>query len=88
MYIEQIRNIANWEYCKSEQLKEDEVLYQFGWKDGFHFYLTDYFIPNEFGQFYLIACLDKKFISSKFFTQFYDIEFHIVHLLEKFQIKQ
>ena len=63
MYLERIKEIASWDYCKFDECNDEgeiEICYQFGWKDGYHFYLSDYLIPDELGQFFLIYYLDKN----------------------------
>lgn len=60
MYLEQIRSITNWDYCISEQVEEDEALYQFGFKDGIHFYLSEYFFEDSLGRWLFSAWKDKK----------------------------
>lgn len=60
MYLEQIQSITTWDYCKIEQIEDDEALYQFGFKDGVHFYLSEYFFEDSLGRFCLNCFLNKK----------------------------
>lgn len=60
MYLEQLQSITNWDYCKSEQVEDDEALYQFGFKDGIHFYLTEYFFEDSLGKWLFSAWKDKE----------------------------
>lgn len=71
--LEQLTNLADWEYCKLAQQNDDEDFYHFGWKSGLHFYLSDYRTVDEFGQYYMLAWLDRKLISAKNFQTFDDV---------------
>ena len=82
MYLEQIKLLANWDYCKSDQVAEDEVVYQFGWRDGLHFYLSDYFLPDEMGQFFLICYLNKEQIVAKSYFTFNEVLLRINEILK------
>lgn len=60
MYLEQIQSITTWDYCKSELVDSDEKLYQFGFKKGIHFYLSEYFFEDSLGKWFFQTWKDKK----------------------------
>lgn len=58
--IEQLKEIASWQYCKYESLI-NSTEYTFGWKDTFHFYLSDYYKDSDYeGRYVLVIWKDKK----------------------------
>lgn len=60
MYLEQIQSITNWDYCLVEQVEEDEAFYQFGFKDGIHFYLSEFFFEDSLGRFCLNCFVNRN----------------------------
>lgn len=84
MYLEQLKSITTWDYCKLAQQNDEEDFYQFGWKHGLHFYLCDYRTVDELGQFYLICYLKGETISNVFCKVFEDVKLEIEKLLKNF----
>lgn len=64
--FEQLKGLITFEYCI--QNDGDPISYQFGWKDGLHFYIDDY-LENTVheGRFVMIIWLDKKMIFADYF---------------------
>lgn len=57
--IEQLKEIASWQYCKSTDLF-GSTEYEFGWKDNFHFYLSDYYKDSDYeGRYVLVIWKDN-----------------------------
>lgn len=66
--LERLKELAKFEYIKVDRGNPD--LYQFGWKEGLHFYLDDYYYNDEYeGQYILVVWLDKKMIFNGDFTE-------------------
>lgn len=66
--IEQLKEIASWKFCKSTDLI-DSTEYEFGWKDNFQFFLSDYYKDSAYGTRYvLIIWKDKEMELCQGFT--------------------
>lgn len=82
MYLDRILLITNWDYCKSEQIEEDEALYQFGFKNGIHFYLNDFIYKDNLGRFLISAWKDKKQVMTLNCSTFEEVLSEINKLLK------
>jgi len=61
--IDELKYIDSFEYCVSHEFQHDdytETMYQFGWKGGFHFYLSEYEPEDEHGKFLLNVYFNKE----------------------------
>jgi len=54
MYLDQIKELTKFEYAIMSP--GDPECYQFGWKDGKHFYLDDYKIPSQHEGRFILVC--------------------------------
>lgn len=81
MYLEQIKELADWDYCKCEQIEDDEAFYQFGWKGGLHFYLSEYFFMESSKRWLLNVWKNKKYVFSPTILEFDEVLFEIRNLI-------
>lgn len=81
--IDKIKEITDWDYYKSEQVEEDEVLYQFGFKDGVHFYLNDFIYKDILGRFLISVWKDKKQIMTLNCSTFEEVLIEINKILKE-----
>jgi hypothetical protein len=60
--LEQLKELAQFDYLKGERYTVDSsIFYQFGWKEGLHFYLDDYYENDEHEERYiLVIWLNKE----------------------------
>lgn len=80
--LEQLNNLADWEYCKLAQQNDDEDFYQFGWKSGIHFYLADYRTVDESGQYFMTVWLNAENILAKPYKTFDEVVCEIKLLID------
>lgn len=73
MYLEELQDILDWDYCKRSTPEPDEVLYQFGFKDGVHFYLSEYSEEDELGKFLLSLWKDRTMLVCKSLFTFNEV---------------
>jgi hypothetical protein len=81
MYLKQIQSISEWDFCKSEQVEDDEALYQFGFKNGIHFYLNDFIYKDNLGRFLISAWKDKKQVMTLNYSTFKEVVIEINKIL-------
>lgn len=60
MITKKIKELFNFDYCITAKLNECDS-YQFGWKEGLHFYVDDYYFNTEHeGQYMMVVWLNKE----------------------------
>jgi len=82
MYLEQIQSITTWDYCKVTRVEDDEDLYQFGFKEGIHFYLSEYFFEDSLGKWLISAWKNKMHIISIPLKEFEEVLIEINKILD------
>lgn len=66
--LERLKELDKFEYISVNHGDPDH--YNFGWKNGLHFYLDDYHYNDEFeSQYILVVWLDKKMIFNSDFRE-------------------